>query len=104
MSSRVRRRSWPVLAVHLVLLALALGALLVESAQLPHLHDDDTAGLYNERHVLATLVATFSGAALPEAPAATLLTVLAGLVVFLEGARLAVAAPRHAAPRAPPLR
>jgi hypothetical protein len=104
MNPGLRRRPSLVLAAHLVLAALALGGLLVECAQLPHLHGDDTAGLYNEQHVLATLLATFSGAALPEAPAATLLAVLAGLVALLEGVRLSVAAPRHAAPRAPPLR
>jgi hypothetical protein len=104
MGPRARRRSSIVLAARLVLAALAVGGLIVESAHLPHLHGDETSGLYNEQHVLATLLATVSGAALPEAPAAILLAVLAGLVALLEGVRPSVAAARHAASRAPPLR
>jgi hypothetical protein len=105
MRPHARRRSLLVRASLLVLLALALGGLLVENGQVLHVHADESAGLYNEQHVLATLLATLSGGApLPEAPAAALLAVLAGLIALFEGVRRSVAAARHAAPRAPPVR
>ena len=87
------------------LVALALGALLLESGQVPHLHEDGTPGLYNEQHVFATLLGTRSGVAtLPAAPAAALVALLVGLIVLFEGPDLAVAGTRHAGPRAPPAR
>lgn len=90
----------------LALVALTLGALVLEDAQLLHLHGGDRqAGLYNEQHVLATLFATSSsGAPLPAAAAATLLVVLAGFIALPEGVRLAAFAACHASPRAPPTR
>ena len=87
------------------LVALALGALVVESGQLPHLHEDGTPGLYNEQHVFAALLGTRSGVAtLPAAPAAVLLALLVGLVVLFEGPLVVAAVTRHAGPRAPPAR
>jgi hypothetical protein len=89
----------------LALAAVALGAIVVESGQLPHLHGDGTLGLYNEQHVFATLLGTRSGVAtLPTVPAAVPLAVLVGLVALFEGPLRAVAAARHAGPRAPPAR
>jgi hypothetical protein len=90
----------------LALVALTLGALLLEDAQLLHLHGGDRqAGLYNEQHVLAALFATSSsGAPLPAAAAAALLVILAGFIALPEDVRLAAPAARHAAPRAPPVR
>ncbi|HTK90921.1 MAG TPA: hypothetical protein VL948_11760 [Verrucomicrobiae bacterium] len=90
----------------LALVALTLGALVLEDAQLLHLHGGDRqAGLYNEQHVLATLFATSSnGAPVPAATAAALLVVLAGAIALPEDVRLAASAARHAPPRAPPAR
>ena len=90
----------------LALVALTLGALVLEDAQLLHLHGGDRqAGVYNEQHVLATLFATSSsGAPLPTAASAALLVVLAGFIALPEDVRLAASAARHASPRAPPAR
>jgi hypothetical protein len=90
----------------LALVALTLGALVLEDAQLLHLHGGDRqAGVYNEQHVLATLFATSSsGAAPPAVAVATLLVVLAGFIALPEDVRLAASAARHASPRAPPSR
>ena len=90
----------------LALFVLTLGALVLEDAQLLHLHGGDRqAGVYNEQHVLATLFATSSsGAPLPAAGAAALLAVLAGFIALFEDVRLAASAARHASPRAPPAR
>jgi putative copper export protein len=106
MRPHARRRSLLARVPLLVLMALALGGVLVENGQLLHVHGgNDGAALYNEQHVLATLLATPSGGApLPEAPATVLLAVLAGLIVLFEGVKRSVAAARHAAPRAPPVR
>src|SRR4029450_2273987 len=100
--ARLRLRQLTMLA----LVALTLGALTVEDAQLLHLHGGDRqAGIYNEQHVLATLFATSSsGAPLPAVAVATLLVVLAGFSALAEGGRLPASAPRRAAPRAPPSR
>ena len=106
MRPHARRRSLLARATLLVLVTLALGGVLVENGQLLHVHGGhEGAGLYNEQHVLATLLATPSGGApLPEAPAAALLAVLAGLIALFEGVPRSAAAARHAAPRAPPVR
>lgn len=90
----------------LALVALTLGALVLEDAQLLHLHGGDRqAGLYNEQHVLATLFATSSnGAPVPAVTAPALLVVLAGAIALPEDVRLAASAARHAPPRAPPAR
>jgi hypothetical protein len=106
MRPQLRRRSLLARATLLVLMALALGGLLVENGQLLHLHGgSEGSGLYNEQHVLATVLATPSGGApLPEAPAAALVAVLAGLIALFEGIRRSVAAALHAGPRAPPVR
>jgi hypothetical protein len=105
MRPHARRRSLLARATLLVLMALALGGLLVENGHLLHVHGDESTGLYNEQHVLTTLLATPSGGApLPEAPAAALLAVLAGLIAFFAGVRRSATAARHAAPRAPPVR
>ena len=86
-------------------LALALGALVVESGQVPHLHGDGTAGLYNEQHVFAALLGTLSGVAtLPAAPVTAPIALLVGLVALFESPLRAVAVVRHAGPRAPPAR
>jgi len=89
----------------LALVALTLGALVLEDAQLLHLHGGDRqAGLYNEQHVLASLFATSSsGAPLPTA-AAALLIVLAGFIGLPEDVRRSSSAARHASSRAPPAR
>ena len=90
----------------LALVVLTLGALVLEDAQLLHLHGGDRqAGLYNEQHVLATLFATSSsGAPLPTAAASALLAVLAGFIALPEDVRRSTSAARHASPRAPPAR
>ena len=77
MQSLLRRRPLLRRVALVAVLALALGALVVESGQVPHLHGDGTAGLYNEQHVFAAL---------------------------FEGPLRAVAVVRHAGPRAPPAR
>ena len=100
--ARLRLRQLTMLA----LVALTLGALTVEDAQLLHLHGGDRqAGIYNEQHVLATLFATSSsGAPPPAAAAGALLVLLAGFIALPEDVRLAASAARHASPRAPPAR
>ncbi len=86
-------------------LALALGALVIESGQIPHLHGAGTVGLYNEQHVFAALLGTLSGVAtLPVAPITAPLALLVGLVALFEGPLRAVAVVRNAGPRAPPSR
>jgi hypothetical protein len=88
-----------------LLIAFALGGLIVENSQLLHLHKGESAGLYNEQHVLAALLATpSSGVPLPDAPAVAFLAALVGLVALFAGTRPAVSVARHAAPRAPPAR
>jgi hypothetical protein len=89
----------------LALVALTLGALVLEDAQLLHLHGGDRqAGLYNEQHVLATLFATSSSGAPLPAVAAALLIVLAGFIGLPEYVRRSSSAARHASSRAPPAR
>src|SRR4029450_9962261 len=94
--ARLRLRQLTMLA----LVALTLGALHVEGAQLLHLHGGDRqGGIFTEQHVLATLFATSSsGAPLPAAAAGALLGLLAGFIALPEDVRPAASA-RRAAPR-----
>src|SRR4029450_9850155 len=98
--ARLRLRQLTMLA----LVALTLGALHVEGAQLLHLHGGDRqGGIFTEQHVLATLFATSSsGAPLPAAAAGALLVLLAGFIALPEDVRLPPAPGGHAPPRAPP--
>ncbi len=52
-----RRRSRPSLARPWAVVVLLGLAMLLRSAELPHLHKDSTPGLYNEAHVLEALTA-----------------------------------------------
>jgi hypothetical protein len=102
---RPRRSSTLQRVVALLVIALALGGLIVEQSQLLHVHKGESAGLYNEQHVLAALLAAPSGGApLPDAPALAFLVALVGLIALLLFWWGGVPAPRHAAPRAPPAR
>src|SRR4029450_13338095 len=96
--ARLRLRQLTMLA----LVALTLGALTVEDAQLLHLHGGARqAGLYNEQPVLATLFATSSsGAPLPAAAAGALLILLAGFLALPADVRLPAPAARPAPHRA----
>ena len=106
MSSRAHRfsRTVPRRLGFMVLLAVALVALLVGGAQLRHVHESDTPGLYNEQHVVQGLAALTNAAPLPDAPAAAYLLLVVAAAAVVEALRLAVPAARHAAPRAPPVR
>jgi len=67
--SRTPRR-WPAVPglALLLVLVVSLGAL--HAAQPLHLHHGDTAGLYNEEHVLAALDSVSSDVPLPDEPPA----------------------------------
>ncbi len=86
------------------LFTLAVVAMLLGAASVPHVHIGPEQGFYNQEHDLSYL-ATFGGVAPPsEAP-----TLIVGVVVVLPGGVIAVApvvsAPRrHTDSRAPPVR
>lgn len=98
-------RAWrvPRYSVAAPLFTLAMVAMLLGAASVPHVHLGPEQGFYNHEHDLSYL-ATFGGVAPPsEAP-----TLIVG-VVFLPGGVIAVApvvsAPRrHTDSRAPPVR
>lgn len=102
---RLRRFPMALRLVALLLMGFAAGGLVVEPTQLLHLHKDESPGVYNEQHVLATLLGTpSSGVPLPEASILAFLVALIGLVTHRDGERLGVPVRQHAAPRAPPAR
>ena len=87
----------------LSLLLLAVAALLLQGASLPHTHAGGGAGVYNQDHDL-TLLATLHGAAvLAESPPAPLVFVLVVTLVALAIGTPASAARPTFACRAPPL-
>lgn len=51
-----------------VLVLLAAAALVLQGGSVPHLHEDDEAGIYNQEHDL-TLLAGLAGHGLPADPA-----------------------------------
>ena len=107
MSPSGRPRRFPMLqrVAVLVFIALTLGGLVVEQSRLLHVHKAESAGLYNEQHVLAALLAAPSGGApVPGATALAFLVALVGVVALLRGPHLGAPVRRHAAPRAPPVR
>ncbi len=87
----------------LVALVLAIGtSLVVAGGHVLHVHAADTAGLYNEQHVLQAVAGLTADAPVPSAPAAS----AAPLVIPASPAALPPVAPapavRRADPRAPP--
>ena len=87
-----------------LLLALALVAMLVSMASLPHVHGGPEPGFFNQDHDLSTL-AGLSGAALPSdvhSPATPVL--VASQPLGLATSRPVAAPRRHADSRAPPVR
>jgi hypothetical protein len=90
------------LAVALVL-ALVVGAVLVEAATLPHVHAGSAPGLYDHDHDLALMARLAGDAPLPAA-LPSLGAFLALAAVVLAGAAAPTSAVRAgAASRAPPL-
>src|SRR4030095_1513889 len=83
-----------------LLLAAALGALLVEGGQMRHVHESDSPGLYNEQHVVQGLAALTNAAPLPEAAAAAYLLIVVATAAVVEALRPPLPGGRHAAPRA----
>jgi hypothetical protein len=66
-----RSRTEPLrFAATVLLIALVAIALLLKPNLAPHLHQSDTAGVYNEEHVLASLEFLGGDAPLPDAPSA----------------------------------
>jgi len=90
-------------AVSAVLLRVVLLALLLTGVETFHVHEADTAGFYNEQHILQGLAALGQAAALPEAAPAP--GIGPGDDTPSIGSDPLVAAPaaRHASPRAPPI-
>jgi len=99
LASRLRRSR----CLPLVALILAIAAsLVVAGGHVLHVHAADTAGLYNEQHVLQAAAALAADAPVPSAPAASHAAVV---IAAPPAARQPVApapAVRRADPRAPP--
>lgn len=87
--------------VTLLLLLVSLAVPLKASRPL-HVHDADTAGLYNEEHVLASLDSVLGDLPLLDVHTA-FIALVTGACLAAGGARLSVAAPDLAGSRAPPL-
>ena len=99
-SSRRRPRA-AVTALLLALVCLAAGA--PETSPPLHLHEADTAGLYNEEHVLGNPDSVRGGLPLPDARGAVFIALVAGACLTAAGARLSAPALDLAESRAPPL-
>ena len=84
----------------LALLSLALG---VEGSQPVHSHEDGGLGLYNAACPLAILAAVHTAGALPAAPAAAWIILIALGTILATSRSIATALPSSASPRAPPL-
>ena len=89
-------------ATPLVLLAALLGLLVVQEAQVPHVHEAATLGFYNEAHVLDTLAGVSGDAPLPAPPQAGRVMVVAVVGPPSPAVRPAADLARHAEARAPP--
>jgi hypothetical protein len=85
------------------LLAVAVLALVLETASVPHGHLGVNAGLWNQEHDLATLAALGSGAPLPDRAAAPPFVLVASAPRPAPAAVPAPAPRAHADPRAPPV-
>jgi len=86
------------LTLLLVLVSLAVP---LKASRPLHMHDADTAGLYNEEHVLASLDSVLGD--LPQLDAhAAFIALVENACLTAGGARLGVAALDLAASRAPP--
>jgi hypothetical protein len=97
-SASLRRIRGGLVTLLLVLVSLAVP---LKASRPLHVHDADTAGLYNEEHVLASLDSVLGDLPLPEAPAA-FVALVARACLSAGGARLSVAALDLAGSRAPP--
>jgi hypothetical protein len=87
-----------------VLVILAVSGMVLQAGSLPHLHEGDAAGFFNEEHDL-TLLAGLAGHVIPvdTAPTVALAAISALLVLFIPerpGLRLA----NEGVSRAPPVR
>ncbi len=100
--SRVRRNV--VTSAPLLLVLLALTALILDAASLPHVHTGPNAGLYNQEHDLSYL-ATFGAAGpVPSSPPVAPVADVVSLAVATVPGVPETALPRHADFRAPPAR
>ena len=86
-----------------LLLALVSLAVPLEASQPIHLHEADTAGLYNEEHVLASLDSLSGDLPLPDARPTVFVTLVASACLTAGDARLGAPALNLADSRAPPL-
>ncbi|HEV8143308.1 MAG TPA: hypothetical protein VGQ77_10640 [Methylomirabilota bacterium] len=87
-----------------VLVILAVTGMVLQAGSLPHVHEGDGAGFYNEEHDL-TLLAGLAGQVIPvdAAPTITLAAISALLLLFVpERPRLHAA--HSGVSRAPPVR
>lgn len=100
MMIRMRRRG---VGGILGVLALAVLALVLETASVPHVHLGVNAGLWNQEHDLATLATLGSGAPVPQSTAAPPFVLVASSAGFTAAAVPASAPRPHASPRAPPV-
>lgn len=87
-----------------IVVILAVTGLVLQAGSLPHLHEGDEAGFFNEEHDL-TLMAGLAGHVIPvdAAPTVALAAISAPLVLFVPehpGLRLA----NEGVSRAPPVR
>ena len=89
----------------LLLIAFALGAVIIEQNRPLHFHTSESPGLYNEQHLLAALLASpSSGVPLPDSSSLAFLVALVGLVVLPAPTGAPEPVVWNAAPRAPPTR
>ena len=96
-----RRRGRAVVTALLLVLVCLAGA--PETSPPLHLHEADTAGLYNEEHVLGNPDSVRGGLPLPDARGALFIALVAGACLTAGGARLTAPSLDLAESRAPPL-
>jgi hypothetical protein len=86
-----------------LLFALAVAGLLLQTGSVPHLHLEPGVGLYNHEHDLGSLAAYGTGV-VSDGPSATPLGVAVLLSIGIGVTRPASTPRRHADVRAPPAR
>ena len=98
------RRAFPRagLTVRVALVVLMAAALVLSGAHVVHVHAAETAGLYNEQHVLESTAGLSSDAPVPSAPAAHVVAIVAAAAQPAAPVAPPAPAPRCADSRAPP--